>query len=139
MTTKRTASERLAAARTAQRTIATQIEKATSRRTAFLIDDDDAGAAKADRELVELRLAAQRVSDKIALLGPAIEAERQQQDWPHELAPARAKLEQMGDRQRALSRKPRLDRSAADDAEIDELVSRIPAMRQHIRVLEKMQ
>jgi hypothetical protein len=138
MKQKRTAAERMTAAKVAQTIIAKQIENATAARMAALLADDDAAAVRADLELVELRLAAQRTADKIVLLGAALEEEGSHADWPDDIAKAREMLGQMQARLRALNSKPRLDRSAADDAEIDQLVGRVGGMKKHIEMLERM-
>jgi hypothetical protein len=133
----KTAKERLSAARASAKTVGKQIEVfEEARRTALLIDDD-ASAERADAQLAPLRRAAQRAADKIALLEPLVEAEREQA-WPDDLDSARARLQEMQDRHAALQRKPVVDRSAADQAEIDGLVCHIPVMRNHIALLERM-
>ena len=58
------ATERLAAAQAKQTALANQIKAAEASRREALLADDDAGAAAADRELIELRLAVRRASIK---------------------------------------------------------------------------
>jgi hypothetical protein len=134
----KSAFERLTAVREAAAATERQIAIAGESRRSALLADDDHGAAKADRELAELRAGAQRVADKIALLLPVVERERQEQDWPHDLPAAESKLQTMRMRKAALERKPKLDRSAVDQHELDVLVSAIPAMHAHIELLARM-
>ena len=134
----RSASERLAAVQAKQAALAKQIAATEAARREALLADDDAGAAAADRELIELRLAEKRAADQAELIVPLIEAERLQADWPHDLATAGAKLEQMCEQQRALNAKRPVNRSAYDQQQLDHLTSMVPAMKKHIAHLERM-
>jgi hypothetical protein len=131
-------SERLSAAHVAAKTIAKQIAVfEQSRRLALLIDDDES-AERADRQLMVLRGAAQRAADKIKLLEPIAEAESQDEHWPQDVKSAQTRLDQMRTRHDALARKRVMDRSAGDQSELDGLVCGIPAMANHIALLERM-
>lgn len=141
MSAKKTTSERIAAARAEQTALAVQITATEEQRRAALIADDDAGATRADVRLGKLRLALQRVADKIELLsGLAAAADQAARNWPpQDLETARTRLDEMQGRQRALQRRPLADRSAADDEEADSLANRIPALVNHIALLERME
>lgn len=132
------ASERLAAAQTKQAALVKQIAATEAARHAALLADDDASAAVADRELIELRLAAKRAADQAELIKPLLEAERQQQDWPHDLQTARAKLEGMCRQHRALNAIRLHDRSASDQTQLDHLTAYVPAMQKYVAHLERM-
>ena len=134
----RSATERLAAAQAKQTALANQIAATEAARREALLADDDAGAAAADRELIELRLAVRRAVDQIELIVPLIEAERLQADWPHDPINAKIKLEQMCEQRRVLNAKRPVNRSAYDQQQLDHLICAIPAMKKHIAHLERM-
>jgi hypothetical protein len=124
--------ERLATARAGLSAAERHIANLEALRRAALLDDDDRAAAKADRDLIAARLLAKRLTDKIDLLG------QQTDDLPNDAPAARTLIANLEQRHRALTVRKKLDRSATDDAEIDQLVVRIPAMRKRLEILERM-
>lgn len=134
-----TTPERLLTARAAAKTVAEEIAAAQGVRGEALRTDDDDGAERADQELITLRLRAARIADKISMLEPLAEAERQQaQEWPQDLATTLSRIAALQVRHDALARKRVVDRSAVDQDELDSLVSMIPALRKHAQLLERI-
>jgi hypothetical protein len=108
----------------------------TRRRDALIADNDDEAAA-ADVELVALRAHAARVVDKIALLGSLAESEAMSR-IPEDPKAGDELLMNLVRHMTALEAKPRHDRSAADDTELDQLRCRIPYLRQHIEISRRI-
>jgi hypothetical protein len=135
MNTMRSAADRLAAARAGLSAVERHIVELETRRRTALMDDDDRAAAKADRDLIAARLLAKRLVDKIDLLGQQMQTDN---ELPNDAPAARTLIANLEQRQRALTARKKLDRSAADDTEIDQLVVRIPALRQRLEILERM-
>jgi hypothetical protein len=136
----KTARERLAAANSALAVIEKKIEATTqARRRALLDDDDDSVAAALDQELAGLRLARQRYADRVAGLPALVTAEESGQAWPTSVAAIDAAIDRMSpELQKLLAKRP-IDRSAADDARIDHLRQRIPALQQRRQLFARME
>jgi hypothetical protein len=132
-----TTPKRLAAAQKALAEANRSIATLQDRRGAALIADNDDEAAAVDAELVALRAHAARVVDKIALLGPLAEAEMMAR-IPDDPKAGDELLANLVRRQMALEAKPRHDRSAVDDTELDQLRCRIPYLRQHIEISRRI-
>jgi hypothetical protein len=126
-----TTPKRLAAAQKALPEANRSIATLQERRRAALIADNDDEAAAVDAELVALRAHAARVVDKIALLGSLAESEAMSR-IPEDPKAGDELLTNLVRRMTALEAKPRFDRSAVDDAELDSLRCKIPYLRQHI-------
>jgi hypothetical protein len=137
---KQSARERLAAAKSALAAIEKEIEATIeARKRALLADDDDNVAAALDQEIAGLRLRRQRCIDKIEWLPARIGAEESEAAWPSTPDAIEALIDKSSRRLSALQAKRPIDRSAADDAEIDSLRQRVPALRQHIALMSRMQ
>jgi hypothetical protein len=136
--TPKTAAGRLAAAHKKRDDLAAQIEDAEAARKAALLAADDRVARLVDLNLVELRMAAQREADRVVILSPLAEAERREMAWPQDVVGLKAKLLEMERRQRALSAKPRVDRSAAEDHELESIIFATPGMKAHLEILQGM-
>jgi hypothetical protein len=109
-----------------------------TRRRAALLADADGEAAVADHELAEARALARRLADKIELLGPVIVSEEREAALPNDPAAARALIAEKKRRLAALQSRRPTDRSAAEDHEIDQLRSWIPALTQRLELVERM-
>jgi hypothetical protein len=129
------AAERLASARAGLGAAERHIAELETRRRAALLADDDRAAAKADRDLIAARLLAKRLVDKIDLLGQQMQTDNA---LPNDAPAARTLIANLEQRQRALTARKKLDRSATDDTEIDQLGVRIPALRQRLEIPERM-
>jgi hypothetical protein len=127
--------DRLDAARVAAAEIAEQLRVLRRARHEALLTGDDASAERADLELAALEQAAKRATDKIAILAPLALAEESLPDDPKQ---ARALVAQLEERLVALRGRPRRDRSAVDDMQIDSLTTRIPYLNQRIALFERM-
>jgi hypothetical protein len=130
--------EHLAAAKAEAAKIAKQVAVLRSARHAALLSGDDESAERADLELLALELAAKRAADKIAILAPPALAEDSNAELPDDPKQARALVAKLEERLAALHRRPRMDRSAADDMQIDSLTTRIPYLKQRIEIFERM-
>jgi hypothetical protein len=138
--TKLSARERLANAKAALAAIEAEIAATTeARKRTLLIDDDDRVAAVLDRKLARLRLAAQRARDKIEWLPERIVAEESEAAWPSRPDAIKALIDKLARRLSALQGKRPVDRSADDDATIDHLKQRVPALRQRLEQAIKME
>jgi hypothetical protein len=131
-----TTPKRLAAAQKERAEVDRSIATLQTRRSDALIADDDNEAAAVDVELVELRAHAARVVDKIALLGSLAESEAMSR-IPEDPKAGDELLTNLVRRMMALEAKPHHDRSAADDAELDNLRCKIPYLKQHIEISRK--
>jgi hypothetical protein len=123
--------KRLAAAQKALAEANRSIATLQTRRSEALVADNDDEAAVVDVELVALRAHAARVGDKVALLGPLAESEAMSR-IPEDPKAGDELLTNLVRRMTALEAKPRHDRSAVDDTELDQLRCKIPYLRQHI-------
>jgi hypothetical protein len=139
---KRSARERLDAAKAklpeVERGIALAIEV---RKRALIDDQSEAIVAEANRHLAYLRQRRQDLLDTIEWLPALVSAEESEAANPSTVAGIDALIDRMSPELRTLEARPRKDRSAADDARIDHLRQRIPALqqrRQHIALMERM-
>jgi hypothetical protein len=141
MTAPKPAAERLADAKRELHEIEQLIEAAAERRRQTLLDGPatSAAAVSADRKLVDLRSLKARLLDQIDLLPERVSQEESAAAWPPTAALARAKLEDMRQRLGRLKSRPRLGRSAADDAEQDSLVQGVGAMAARVEFLTKFE
>jgi hypothetical protein len=131
------AAERLADAELALREIDRRIEAAAQHRRKVLLDGSakSAAAVSADHDLVELKLLRARLLDQIELLPERIAQEESAAAWPSTAALALNKLQEMKQRLVQLQSRKKLDRSAADDAELDSLIPGCGAMAKHVEFL----
>jgi hypothetical protein len=102
-------------------------------RRAALLQDDDAVAEQADRDLVEARLLLRRLAEKVDLLGQIPSNE-----LPGTVEGMRAEIERLRRRQAQLERKPRMDRSASDDDALEHLVPHISMLLGRLQQMESM-
>jgi hypothetical protein len=132
------AAERLADAKRELREIDRRIEAAAEHRRQTLLDGSakSAAAVSADRDLADLKLLRARLLDQIDLLPERVSQEESAAAWPPTAVLAREKLDQMRQRLGRLKSIKRLDRSAADDAELDALIPGCRAMSKHAEFLE---
>jgi hypothetical protein len=133
----KTALERQAAARKALAETNRSIATLQTRRSYALVADNDDEAAAVDVELVALRAHAARLTDKIPLLGSLFEREAMSR-IPEDPKAGDELLTNLTRQLNALEAKPRQDRSAADDAELDSLRCKIPSLRHHIEISRRM-
>ena len=133
----KTTLDRLAAAQAALAETNHSIATLQVQRREALVADNDDQAATVDVELVALRAHAARLVDKIALLGPLVEAETMAR-IPNDPKTGDEFLLKLTRRMMALEAKSRFDRSAADDAELDQLRCQIPYLRGHIETARRM-
>ena len=134
----KTATGRLAAAQQKRDDLAAKIEAAEADRKAALLAGDDRVVRLINLNLNQMRIAIQDERDRIVLLAPLAEAERREQAWPQDVVSLKAKLLELERRQRALSAKPQLDRSAAEDHELESIIFAVRGMRAHLEMLEGM-
>jgi hypothetical protein len=140
MASNRTARERMAAAKSALAAIEKKIDATTeARRRSLLADDDDDVAAAIDDERAALLLRRQRCIDKIEWLPALVVAEESEAAWPSNFAATKALIDSLLRRLQALQAKPAVDRSAAEDADLGHLRQRVPALRQRLEQLSKME
>jgi hypothetical protein len=132
-----TTPKRLAAAQKALAEANRSIATLQDRRRAALVADNDDEAAVVDVELVALRAHAARLTDKISLLGSLFEKVAMAR-IPDDPKAGDELLANLVRRQMALEAKPRHDRSAVDDTELDQLRCRIPYLRQHIETSRRV-
>jgi hypothetical protein len=135
------AAERLAEAKTELKRVERQIEVAAEHRRQCLLQGSAKApaAVSADRSLADLRLLKARLADQIELLPELVMREESEAAWPPTAALARKKLDEMKRRLGQLQSKKKLDRSAADDTELDMLVTGCGAMGQHVEFLERFE
>ena len=133
----KSAADKLAAARADAERLAKEIERKENARREAIIAGDKKKSASVDWLLLELRLAHRCALDAIARLEPVAEVERREL-LPHELPAAREKLDHLIRRQAALRGVRVVDRSAAQDMELDVLGPQIGALQQHIALLERV-
>jgi hypothetical protein len=133
----KTTLERQAAAQKALAEANRFIATLQTRRSDALVADNDDEAAAADVELVALRAHAARLTDKITLLGSLAEKEMMAR-IPEDPKAGDELLTNLVRRQMALEAKPRHDRSAVDDTELDSLRCKIPYLRQHIEISRRI-
>jgi hypothetical protein len=135
------AAARLAEAKTELKRVERQIEVAAEHRRQCLLQGSakSAAAIGADRELADLKLYRARLADQIELLPPLVMREKSEAAWPPTAALARKKLDEMKRRLGQLQSKKKLDRSAADDSEIDSLIPGCGAMARHAEFLEQFE
>jgi BMFP domain-containing protein YqiC len=135
------AAERLAEAKRELKQVERQIEVAAEHRRQCLLQGSAkaAAAVSADRSLADLKLWRARLADQIELLPPLVMREESEAAWPTTAAQARTKLQEMRARLVQLQSKKKLDRSAADDAEIDSLIPGCGAMTRHAEFLEQFE
>jgi hypothetical protein len=130
------ATERLAAAKAALAAMESQISAAVGARARAIMEDDERAAAALDRELIELKLAAQRWREKIEMLPALIANEEREQEWPSTVPGLKKAIARKSARLRQLDQIPRLEHSAVTDTERDHLRQRIPALRARLEHLE---
>ncbi len=135
------AAERLAQAKRELKEVERQIEVAAEhRRETLRARPATAPAAvSADRELAELKLYRARLVDQIELLPALVMREESEAAWPPTSALARERLAAMRERLVQLKSKKKLDRSAAEDAELVSLVPAVGAMGQRVAFLAKFE
>jgi hypothetical protein len=134
------ASDRLTAAKAAKAAIEKEIEATTEAlRRALLEDDDDHVAAAVDDELTALRRAAQRYARRIELLPQVIADAERDAEWPNTVPALKSAIAEKAARLCALETVHRFDHSAASQAERDHLRMRVPALRQRLELLSKME
>jgi hypothetical protein len=132
------AADRLGAAKVALTALDKEIDAAIeARRRAVLDDDNDDVAAALDRKLAGLRLRRQRCVDKIEWLPRLVTAEESEAAWPGHPDALRSLIDSLSRQLFALQAKPRIDRSAVDDAAIDSLTQRVPALTQRLQQMTK--
>ena len=138
---KPSAADRLSDARRQLRQVEQQIETAAEHRREVLRDGpaDGAPAVRADRKLENLKLSRARLLDQVALLPALVMREESEAAFPPTAALSRERLAAMRERLVHLKSKRKLDRSAAEDAELDSLVQGVGAMRQRVEFLEKFE
>jgi hypothetical protein len=130
--------EHLAAAKAEAAKIAKQVAVLRSARHEALLSGNDESAERIDLELVALGRAAKRAADKIEIFTPLALAEDSNAELPDDPKEARALIAKLEERLVALRRRPRRDRSAVDDMEIDSLTTRVPHLKQRLAIFERM-
>ncbi len=132
------AAARLAEAKRKLKQVERQIEVAAAHRRQTLLDGPakSTAAVNADRELADLKLWRTRLADQIELLPALVTREESEAAWPPTAALARNKLQEMKQRLVQLQSRKKLDRSAANDAELDALIPGCSAMSKHVEFLE---
>ena len=135
------AAERLAQAKRELKEVERQIETAAEHRRQRLLQGSARApaAVSADCELAELKLYRARLVDQVELLPALVMREESEAAWPPTSALARDRLAAMRERLVQLQSKKKLDRSAAEDAELDSLVQGVGAMGQRVEFLEKFE
>ncbi len=135
------AAERLAEARRQLKQVDLKIEAAAEHRRQVLREGSATSAAadRADRELAGQKLQRSRLADQIELLPELVMREESEAAWPPTAALARNKLQEMKQRLVQLQSRKKLDRSAANDAELDALIPGCGAMSKHVEFLEKFE
>ena len=132
------AADRLADAKRQLRQVERQIEAAAEHRRQVLREGpaDGAAAVRADRKLENLKLWRVRLLDQFDVLPAIVSREESEAAWPPTSALSRERLAAMRERLVQLKSKKKLDRSAAEDAELDSLVQGVGAMGQRVEFLE---
>lgn len=135
------AAERLARAKSELKEVERQIEAAAEHRRQVLREGSANGAAavRADRKLENLKLWRVRLLDQLDVLPAIVSREESEAAWPPTSALSRERLAAMRERLVQLKSKKKLDRSAAEDAELDSLVQGVGAMGQRVEFLEKFE
>ena len=141
MTASKPAAERLADARRQLRQVEQQIDAAAEQRRDVLREGSASAPAamRADRALANLKLLRARLLDQVALLPAIVSREESEANWPPTSALSRERLAAMRERLVQLQSKKKLDRSAAEDAELDFLVQGVGAMGQRVAFLAKFE
>ena len=118
-----------------------QIEVAAEHRRQVLLQGTAKApaAVSADRELAELKLLRARLLDQVELLPAIVSREESEAACPPTAALARERLAAMRERLVQLQSKKKLDRSAADDSELNSLAQGVGAMGKHVAFLEKFE
>jgi polyhydroxyalkanoate synthesis regulator phasin len=135
---KQTAAERLTAAKAELAETERAIELAPEIRRRALIDgQSEAIVAEANRHLAYLWQRRQDLADKIAWLPERIAAEESEAAWPSSAAAIQALIDKLSRRLSVLTK--RTPRAAAEDAEIDSLKQRVPALQQRLELMTKFE
>jgi len=135
------AADRLAAAKRELEHVDRQLVAAAEQRRQVLLGGPakSIAAVALDHDLAELKLLRARLADQVELLPELVMREESEAAWPPTAALAREKLDQMQQRLGRLKSRPRLDRSAADDTELDSLITGCGAMAKHVEFLENFE
>ena len=135
------AAERLAQAKRELKEVERQIETAAEHRRQVLREGSANGAAavRADGDVANLKLLRARIVNQIELLPPLVMREESEAAFPPTAALSRERLAAMRERLVQLKSKRKLDRSAAEDAELDSLVQGVGAMGQRVAFLAKFE
>jgi hypothetical protein len=130
------ANERLGATRAAQARAKSLIASLEAKRREALIAAQLEAAAVVDQELAGARASLALYSDGIRLLAPLAGQERHEAEMPNDAAACLRLAERLEERQRILQSKPRRDRSAADDHELENSIPRVALLRQRAEIFK---
>jgi hypothetical protein len=120
------------------RRTANQIGELELERRAAIMAGDDRQAEQFDFDLFAAKLRLKRLADKIEWLEQEQHAQAAANALPDSVAALRQEIQKQEQRYDELRRKPVVDRSACDDAELDRLVPHIPMLRQRLALAERM-
>jgi dihydroxyacetone kinase len=124
---------RIAAAKRLHVATAARIAELEQIRRAAILADDDSLAEQQDYAIANERLLLRRLAEKIDWLGQA-----PSNQLPETVEAMRAEIEKCRARHAQLKRKPRLDRSAAEDDELQSLVPHVSMLTDRLRHMESM-